>query len=84
MSDNNSNEYWVVYSQDVMSEPILVWFMTNLEQQAIHNAFLWIIASSKHMGSWENTSRVGKPRGVAECLDDATLHGNKLYISFIK
>ena len=50
------------------------------------------MASSRHGGSWQNTSRVGKHEAqpscrnaigvfsqLPKCLDEAILHGNKLY-----
>ena len=69
----------------------LLWYLRN-------NAFPYGITSSKHAESWENASRIGKPHSCtsrfpnatrvfsqfSKCLDKVVLHGNKLYIAFIK
>ena len=52
----------------------------------IFNAFPCDTASSKHLGSWENTSSVWKHEAQlvfvqrSACLDEATLRGNALYL----
>ena len=50
----------------------------------IYNLFPCNIASAKHLGSWENTRRTLLVFSrFPACLDEAILHGNKLYISWI-